>query len=134
MTITIVLTHITHITQSELAALRRQTHLQLSWQCWGDCQLGKTIMCSLVEIKNVNEIYIHYLNRSEGNTSDRADSIESQDAGDVTINNCALTPISVQTSDIAVQVDIMHNVLPQRKEQFEKIWRTSTNSIGGFYK
>ena len=133
MTITIVLTHITHITQSELAALRRQTHLQLSWQCWGDCQLGETIMCSLVEIKNVNEIYIHYLNRSEGNTSDRADSIESQDAGDVTINNCALTPISVHTSDIAVQVDIMHNVLPQRKEQFEKTWRTSTNSIGGFY-
>ena len=127
MTITIVLTHITHITQSELAALRRQTHLQ---QCWVDCQLGKTIMCSLVEIKNVNEIYIHYLNRSEGNTSDRADSIESQDTGDVTINNCALTPISVHTSDIAVQVDNMHNVLPQRKEQFEKTWRTSTNSIG----
>ena len=132
MTITIVLTHITHITQSELAALRRQTHLQLSWQCWGDCQLGETIMCSLVEIKNVNEIYIHYL-KGEGNTSDRADSIESQDAGDVTINNCALTPISVHTSDIAVQVDIMHNILPQRKEQFEKTRRTSTNSIGGFY-
>ena len=50
--------------------------------------------------------------------------------GVVTINNCALTPISVHNSDIAVQVDIMHNVLPQRKEQFEKTWRTSTNSIG----
>ena len=133
MTITIVLTHITHITQSELAALRRQTHLQLSWQCWVDSQLGETIMCSLVEIKNVNEIYIHYL-KGEGNTSDRADSIESQDAGDVTINNCALTPISVHTSDIAVQVDIMHNVLPQRKEEFEKMRRTSANSISGFYK
>ena len=93
-------------------------------------------MCSLVEIRNINEIYIHYLHHSEGDTSDLADSIESQDintgGGDVTINNCAVTssPLAVLTSDIAVQVDIIENWLPRNKEQQEK---TSTQSSGGFF-
>ena len=100
-------------------------------------------MCSLVEIKNINEITIHYLHHTseevEGdNTSDLADSIESQDnggggGGDVTINNCAVvTPISVHTSDMAVQVEIVQSLLPQNKEEEEKTRGTSAKSIGGF--
>ena len=96
-------------------------------------------MSSLVEIRNINEIYIHYLHHqsSEADTSDLAESIESQDngGGEVTINNCAVTlsPLSVLTSDIAVQVDIIENLLPQSKEEHEKTARTSTKSIGGFF-
>ena len=101
-------------------------------------------MCSLVEIKNINEITIHYLHHTSeevegGNTSDLADSIESQDngggsgGGDVTINNCAVvTPIPVHTSDMAVQVEIVQSLLPQNKEEEEKTGGTSAKSIGGF--
>ena len=74
-------------------------------------------MCSLVEIKNPNEIYIHYLfddqvtekilkNNLAENTSDRGDSIDSIDnSRDVTINNCNVNR-SATNADIAVQVDI----------------------------
>ena len=101
-------------------------------------------MCSLVEIKNINEITIHYLHHTSeevegGNTSDLAESIESQDnnnagGGDVTINNCAVVPpISVHTSDMAVQVEIVQSFLPQNKEEEEKTRGTSAKSIGGSF-
>ena len=68
------------------------------------------IMCSLVEIKNPNEIYIHYMfdNEDTEATSDRGDSIDSVDhTGDsVTINNCAVTRAGVTSSEVAVQVDL----------------------------
>ena len=83
--------------------------------------------CSLVEIKNINEIYIHYLDTSEGHTSDRADSIDSLDNGDVTINNCSVIPPSlpVDTSDMAVQVDITED-----REKSKEKSKTSITSIG----
>ena len=66
-------------------------------------------MCSLVEIKNHDEIYIHYL--SNGNTvsagddtSDRGDSIDSE----VTINNCQVDKtekLLISSSDMAVQTE-----------------------------
>ena len=77
-------------------------------------------MCSLVEIKNPNEIYIHYLfdddpnanvtndisDKTVENTSDRGDSIDSVDnngnVGDVTVNDNSLTV----STDVAVQVDL----------------------------
>ena len=77
-------------------------------------------MCSLVEIKNHNEIYIHYLfdedpnvnvtndvsDKTGENTSDRGDSIDSVDnngnMGDVTVNDNSLTV----STDVAVQVDL----------------------------
>ena len=91
-------------------------------------------MGSLVEIKNINEIYIHYLHTSEADTSDRADSIESQDTA-VTINNCAvsLPPVSVHRSDMAVQVDLSDNSLPRSEQEHETTGRTSSASIGGFF-
>lgn len=72
----------------------------------------RRIMCSLVEIKNPNEIYIHYMFDNEADeteaTSDRGDSIDSVDhTGDaVTINNCAVTRAGVTSSEVAVQVDL----------------------------
>ena len=72
-------------------------------------------MCSLVEIKNPNEIYIHYMfdEADPEATSDRGDSIDSVDhTGDsVTINNCAVTPWGAVTSaEVAVQVDLSQNL------------------------
>ena len=66
-------------------------------------------MCSLVEIKNPNEIYIHYMFDEAEATSDRGDSIDSVDhTGDsVTINNCAVSPRgAVTSSEVAVQVNL----------------------------
>ena len=63
-------------------------------------------MCSLVEIKNHDEIYIHYL-FDEDVTSDRGDSIDSSE---VTINNCVVDANEqwlVTSADIAVQTDVM---------------------------
>lgn len=75
-------------------------------------------MCSLVEIKNPNEIYIHYLfdddtnvnievsDKTGENTSDRGDSIDSVDnngnMGDPTVNDNSITV----STDVAVQVDL----------------------------
>ena len=74
-------------------------------------------MCSLVEIKNHNEIYIHYLfdddpnvnvtnDKTGENTSDRGDSIDSVDnngnMGDPTVNDNSITV----STDVAVQVDL----------------------------
>ena len=50
-------------------------------------------MCSLVEIRNSQEIYIHYLN------TNLTDDV-------VTVNNCSLVTPSVVTTDTAVQVDL----------------------------
>ena len=67
-------------------------------------------MCSLVEIKNPNEIYIHYMYDEADHeaTSDRGDSIDSVDhTGDsVTINNCAVSPRGVTSTEVAVQVNL----------------------------
>ena len=75
-------------------------------------------MCSLVEIKTHDEIYIHYLS-DEDVTSDRGDSIDSSE---VTINNCvvdAKEKLLVTSSDIAVQTDVMDNE-KQHKEKLKK--------------
>ena len=64
-------------------------------------------MCSLVEIKTPDEIYIHYTGGDLGkeSTSDRGDSIDSGDT--VTINNCTVTAQSaVCSNDMAVQVNL----------------------------
>ena len=95
-----------------------------------DTRGGNTArMGSLVEIKNPNEIYIHYL--FDEATSDRGDSIDSVDqpirgqypshvitldqSGDsvdhsedtVTINNCTVTSrVPVTSTEVATQVDL----------------------------
>ena len=85
------------------------------------------IMCSLVEIKNPNEIYIHYMfdNDETEATSDRGDSIDSVDhTGDaVTINNCAVTRAGVTSAEVAVQVDL------SEKEMGNKVAATKGNII-----
>ena len=81
-------------------------------------------MCSLVEIKNSHEIYIHYLD-----TSDRADSIDSADPGDVTINNCSVVPPAIVTTDMAVQVDFAENKDRQEEKEGRK---ASVTTIGQF--
>ena len=66
-------------------------------------------MCSLVEIKNHDEIYIHYLSNDNtvsagDDTSDRGDSIDSE----VTINNCQVDKtekLLISSSDMAVQTE-----------------------------
>ena len=68
-----------------------------------------------MEIKNPNEIYIHYMfdEADHEATSDRGDSIDSVDhTGDsVTINNCAVSPRgAVTSSEVAVQVNLSENL------------------------
>ena len=63
------------------------------------------VMCSLVEIRNSQEIYIHYLN-----TNLTEDAIHTGDSGDVTVNNFSPVTPSVVTTDTAVQVDFADKV------------------------
>ena len=94
-------------------------------------------MCSLVEIKNPNEIYIHYMfdeDEDHEATSDRGDSIDSVDhTGDsVTINNCAVTSVSprgpgVTSSEVGTQVDLSED--PGKRETGNKEAATKGNNI-----
>ena len=94
-------------------------------------------MCSLVEIKNPNEIYIHYMfdeDEDHEATSDRGDSIDSVDhTGDsVTINNCAVTSVSprgpgVTSSEVGTQVDLSED--PGKRETGNKAAATKGNNI-----
>ena len=93
-------------------------------------------MCSLVEIKNPNEIYIHYMfdEADQEATSDRGDSIDSVDhTGDaVTINNCAVTSVSprgpgVTSSEVGTQVDISED--SGKRETGDKAAATKGNNI-----
>ena len=90
-------------------------------------------MCSLVEIKTPDEIYIHYTGRDLGkeSTSDRGDSIDSGDT--VTINNCTVTAqTAVCSNDMAVQVNLNHDKdkLIVGKERIQKKSNKATETKG----
>ena len=85
-------------------------------------------MCSLVEIKNHDEITIHYL-LDEDVTSDRGDSIDSSE---VTINNCVVDANEkwlVTSSDIAVQTDVMEK--NNEKENNGKLKKKRNKAVFG---
>ena len=95
-------------------------------------------MCSLVEIKNHDEIYIHYIyddnedhdkqckDNAAENTSDRGDSIDSVDNnGDV-----GVTTDTVTNADIAVQVDMVgENKDEKRIKKHNKATLTMGNNF-----
>ena len=88
-------------------------------------------MCSLVEIKTPDEIYIHYTGRDLGkeSTSDRGDSIDSGDT--VTINNCTVTAqTAVCSNDMAVQVNLNPDKLIVGKERIQKKSNKATETKG----